>query len=756
MGSIVHAILSPDAASGYTMDVLNPLSDSVGGGCRAAFLNLVKELPKYGHQVRAFSLFRTPASINNVQYFPLDQLDKHGHPNVMWAQYDARPLRGRWGCLRIASHHSYLIEGLAAFEHTDVNTAPSQAALETLKAFWAPWADWRVLPNAVEAVPDWNPVSGRVVYHTSAGRGLHLLAQMWPEIKARVPHATLHVISDLDKLYAHVDRRGIENSEISRRVRALKQNLELAQKAGGVTLMANLPRTEVLKELSAASVFAFPCSVVSPCETFSVSIMECCKIGIPVVLTPQDALESIYKDHVYMVPGPAEKSLAPFTDAVVKVLQDSDVSKHYSALGRELAKQYTYEKAGKVLSDIICQNTGFVPIVTTTPPPEPPPQPSNDVPGYQPSDAPDPKPAPTSSSRKKIAFLLDPWAAVRPINPEVLFTDPRGLTGSEITNLMQAIEMGRQGHDVTMYSNFSQNFSAHGIQFARWDRWQQEAKQDWYAAFATIHPGGFQHMNKGPLRIFNQQVNDFGYCHGWEQYTDIVTALSHAHQKHLSQFSQFKDWRILPNGCDPSVYYEFPRNNHKLVYASSPDRGLHWLLELFPRLKKRVPDVECHVYYHIQDNAVQIYEQLGEKELANRYKYINMAVSQLQGRGLFHHKSVSRCQMVKVLSESRILAYTCDPVRFTEGFSCTTLEGAVSGCLPVICGSDALGEIYGNFVPTTPAPYAKNKDHYFDNLLRFLTDNEVYKVAQARGREMGKTHNWAEISKQVRLLMGLT
>jgi glycosyltransferase involved in cell wall biosynthesis len=360
-------------------------------------------------------------------------------------------------------------------------------------------------------------------------------------------------------------------------------------------------------------------------------------------------------------------------------------------------------------------------------------------------------------SSKKMAFLLDPWAAPRPINPEHCFTDSRGLTGSEITCLMQAIEMAKLGHDVTFYSNVTENREAHGIKFAKWDRWEKEAKTGgWHSAFATISPLGMQHLPAGVLRVFNQQVNDFGYCRGWEQCTDIVTALAETHKKHLSQFTTFKEWRILPNGCDPSAFQEGDRNNKKLVFASSPDRGLHWLLELFPRLKKRVPDVECHIYYNFQENAVQAYTNIGEHEMANRFKYINMALAKLQNRGVFHHKNVSRQEIARVFSNSRILAYTCDPVRFTEGFSCTTLEAAVAGCLPVICGADALGEIYSNFVPVTPPPYKDHRDHYFENLLKYLTDDGAYREAQTKAKAMAETHNWTAVAKKLQSILGLS
>lgn len=357
-----------------------------------------------------------------------------------------------------------------------------------------------------------------------------------------------------------------------------------------------------------------------------------------------------------------------------------------------------------------------------------------------------------SCSKRKLAFLFDPWGCPRPIRPAGLFTDPRGLTGSEISCVMQAIEMRKLGHEVTIYSNYSEDGEVRGVRFAQWKRWAEEAGQDWHAVVAFIQPQGLQLVKPGVLRVFNQQVNDFQYCLGWEAFVDVATSPSPHHQKYLSTLTQFQNWKILPNGCDASIRGNGKRSR-SIVYASSPDRGLHWVLELFPRLKKRVPDVECHVYYDYRPGLGKVYEQWGEKELAKRFRYIETVMPQLASRGVFHHKSVSREDMAKVLCESRLLAYPCDPVRYTEGFSCTTLEAASAGCLPVICAADALGEIYGNYLPNVAAPFSDHRDEYFDLLVKLLTDNEAYASAQAKARPLGGIYDWSIVGQRLQSIL---
>jgi hypothetical protein len=358
MDSIVHAIITKYATGENDIDLKNPLDNTCTGGTPAHFLNMVRELQKLGHIVRAFGSWKKPMIIDGVEYLPLNSITKYGNPNVWWADYDVSPLIGKAGALRIGSHHTYRLDK-AAFEWIDVNTIPSQAALNTLKPFYDPWGKWVTLPNAIpDDIPKRDPVPGRVLYHTSADRGLHHLISMWPEIRRRVPYATLHFRLNQQWLdWASLWQ--FDNSELGKRARLLKQDLISAELAGGFTRLPDLPRSEMWKEISQASVFAFPCDVRYPCETFSISTMECCKVGVPVVLCTQDSLKQIYGGYVLSVEPPVSKQINEFIDLVVTVLTDKEVAQEYSILGKNLASQYTYSKAGKKLSDIICEHTGW-------------------------------------------------------------------------------------------------------------------------------------------------------------------------------------------------------------------------------------------------------------------------------------------------------------------------------------------------------------------------------------------------------------
>jgi hypothetical protein len=55
---------------------------------------------------------------------------------------------------------------------------------------------------------------------------------------------------------------------------------------------------------------------------------------------------------------------------------------------------------------------------------------------------------------------------------------------------------------------------------------------------------------------------------------------------------------VTRNGIDVSRFEnEVPKVGNRLIYASSPERGLERLLDLFPLIRAAVPDAELHVYH---------------------------------------------------------------------------------------------------------------------------------------------------------------
>lgn len=347
-------VLTEYAAGPAPIDLDDRMGESTSGGCREGFLGLVKALPARGYDVRAYSVFAKAEKRDGVDYRPLSEFAPWDRRDVLLAYYDTSPLIGvpPGSCLRIGSHHTFRPPA-HAIEWTDVHVAPSQYTVDAMRPVYDQNVPWYVLPNAVpEGLPEWKPVAGRVIYHTSASRGLHHLLEMWPRIRASVPGATLHVVGAVTewvKLVAeHETRQGIF-------ARRIAEALGPAKAAGGLEMLGRLPRRQLLRELSEASCFAFPCEVVGPTETFSMSVMECLSIGVPVVMIPQDALGSVY---VEPFNGPIARcrNLDEFKAELLYVLKDSQYPESLSESGKRFASKFTFANAAEVMDKIVRQH----------------------------------------------------------------------------------------------------------------------------------------------------------------------------------------------------------------------------------------------------------------------------------------------------------------------------------------------------------------------------------------------------------------
>jgi glycosyltransferase involved in cell wall biosynthesis len=358
----------------------------------------------------------------------------------------------------------------------------------------------------------------------------------------------------------------------------------------------------------------------------------------------------------------------------------------------------------------------------------------------------------------KLAFIYGPWSVgARPIDFATLDSNPRGLTGSELSCIRIAQAMAARGHEVQLFCGDAVGLW-HGL-ILRPVAEIESIGAGFDAAYAWNEPDLMARVQPGPLRMVDQQVNDFDYqSAGFDRFVDVYTSPSANHMAFMQATtrSTASKWRVLPNGCDPTLYSEGHRVPGRVIWASSADRGLHLVLQCWPEIKRRVPHASLRCFYNFAYGQLETFENGHERgilEIAQRVRYIRNAMERLKHLDVVHVGSVSRDAMTQAWNEAEVLAYPTETIRYSEGFSVTSMEACAAGVVPVLAATDALGEIYGGVAPMVPFPPSAHLPEFTDLVVRGLTDEAWRREVTERAKEFAQGYSWERIAGQLELLI---
>lgn len=120
------------------------------------------------------------------------------------------------------------------------------------------------------------------------------------------------------------------------------------------------------------------------------------------------------------------------------------------------------------------------------------------------------------------------------------------------------------------------------------------------------------------------------------------------------------------------------RNPHRMMYASSPDRGMvHLLARVFPRAKEVVPDLELHIYYGFE-NIEKVVTYYGERSRIGRNTQQLRAL--LEQPGVTYHGRTGQFDLYREWAKAGIW---CHPSNFTETSCITCMEAQALGAIPI-------------------------------------------------------------------------
>lgn len=363
-------------------------------------------------------------------------------------------------------------------------------------------------------------------------------------------------------------------------------------------------------------------------------------------------------------------------------------------------------------------------------------------------------------------------------------TDPRGMSGSDYGFLRIAECLRDQGHDVTArVASAEAGTTWNGIKVV-----PPGTQLDGFdAAIAINEPDELRTVGPGAFRVLCSWLNDWSFARvGFENHVDLFCSPSAAHMaqsmtnpawhrvevtaEHPNGNATYKPepskWCAVQLGCDPhllgpgrvdtgSVNAEggfggTAKIPGRVVYCSSPDRGLHLLLSQWPAIRKAVPHATLEIFYRLEpwlrswDNTPFF---PAVEPLRQRALYIEECLRRLKGHGVTVRDAVNRETIEHEMSVAECLAYPCQTTTWSEGFSCTILESCAAEACPIITDCDALGSVYAAIDPV--AMQGEWLPVWRDRVIRALTDEAFRRDVNRRARKLGEELTWKKTTERI-------
>jgi len=171
---------------------------------------------------------------------------------------------------------------------------------------------------------------------------------------------------------------------------------------------------------------------------------------------------------------------------------------------------------------------------------------------------------------------------------------------------------------------------------------------------------------------------------------DRILALSNWHKSFLRRCYPLIDPEkilVTRNGIDLTRYDgRETRNARRAFYSSSPDRGLDVLLDVWPVVRKSIPDAELHVFYGFEN-----WERSADDNERKKIAHLKAKLARTAGvrvRGRVNGEELAREQL-------RCGVWTFSTA-FTETSCLTGMEAQAAGCRIVTSPLAALNETVGD------------------------------------------------------------
>jgi glycosyltransferase involved in cell wall biosynthesis len=322
--------------------------------------------------------------------------------------------------------------------------------------------------------------------------------------------------------------------------------------------------------------------------------------------------------------------------------------------------------------------------------------------------------------------------------PESLKT---GIGGSELAAIHVAAGLAKLGHEVEVIGQVIPGVWR-GVRFTYFMDYMMVGKSiDCDVFISSRHLSALRLLPTTRLSVLWMHDIHVGAdlnCH-MKEY-DIILNLSEWARSTAMRFYPAvppERFVVTRNGIDTSLFTELPvpKEGCKVVYSSSPDRGLDKLLDYWPAIREMRPDAELHVYYGF-DTWERMAEVHKDKIAKLQIGIFRTRLASMEEQGVVAHGRVGQAELAKAWMGASLWLY---PTSFSETSCITAMEAQAAMAWPITSKLAALQETVRQGVLINPPNTRDGYREEFLGQVRLFLDG----VNVDRLKSQFLARNWA-------------
>jgi len=265
--------------------------------------------------------------------------------------------------------------------------------------------------------------------------------------------------------------------------------------------------------------------------------------------------------------------------------------------------------------------------------------------------------------------------------------DYPGIGGSETAVVELSRRLASRGHNVTVYAPVKKDTvdDPAGVSWNTCDAASTDQPGLWIVCRSPKTVDLFQPNSNQEVWLQCQDVY-YSEATGGGEITEErankfskILALCPTHADYLAVSYPFlANVAISSNGIKTDAMNKLApveRDPHRLIWTSSPDRGLENLLSIFARAREYEPSLNLHVFYGWNN-----IDKVIAKDKSNPWAKLKERIARLPQDNVFWHGRTGQTELWQEYLRASLWVY---PTTFTETSCISCMEAQALGAIPI-------------------------------------------------------------------------